>query len=181
MFLGNYKICLYSLSNLENNKFKLQTLIFLSNYNKNGGDFYYTESTRERCKILGTNNTLRRWGLERGKNAAERRGVGGWNVPFSLGGWQWQRRGGRDTDTDRGFDVLGLRVIGPRDRRRQIHGRLFPLVTWPSFDYPLTNPLLCFVTSAPPPPPPFSPPVLEYKFHCPQQHQVLNLQIGEPY
>ncbi|KAK7360013.1 hypothetical protein VNO77_01985 [Canavalia gladiata] len=28
------------------------------------------------------------------------------------------------------FDVLGFSLIKPRDRRRQIHGRLFPSVTW---------------------------------------------------
>ncbi|KAK5843728.1 hypothetical protein PVK06_006186 [Gossypium arboreum] len=27
--------------------------------------------------------------------------------------------------------VMGWRGEEPRDRRRQIHGRLFPLVTWP--------------------------------------------------
>lgn len=68
------------------------------------------------------------------------RGVCGGTIPFSLGGWQWQNRGGRDTDTDRGFDVLGLRLNRPRDRRRQIHGRLFPLVTWALLTTPMTKP-----------------------------------------
>jgi len=56
------------------------------------------------------------------------------SIPFSLGGWQWQRQRGRDTD-------IGFETLKPRDRKRQIHGRLFPLVTWAllTTHYPMTK------------------------------------------
>lgn len=48
----------------------------------------------------------------------------------------WEGGSGRGRDTDIGFETLK-----PRDRKRQIHGRLFPLVTWAllTTHYPMTQ------------------------------------------
>ena len=48
----------------------------------------------------------------------------------------WEGGSGRGRDTDIGFETLK-----PRDRKRQIHGRLFPLVTWAllTTHYPMTK------------------------------------------
>lgn len=77
-------------------------------------------------------------------------------------GWRWWWRvaeepvarlhfpwEGRDTDTD--TSLMYLRVV-PRDRRRQIHGRLFPLVTW-----------ALLTAQWPTPPPAPTPPVCIYR------------------